>query len=368
MAVDGIAPAARVDALTQRKLHAKVVDSILNSRTYFARLMGRGVPFMGKTYDVTHKISTTGQGQFFVGLETLNSSASNTYVTTSFAHTAYTIPAVSIMLESFANAGEYGVINLDANKLEEARAEAVQDLGSAIYGTGTANKPLGLEAIVDDGTNNLTIGGVTRSTYGDQLDAYVLASGGTMTLAKLATVFDGASAAGLESEEPNILVTTKTVWSLYEQLLAPQVRADYAAVGYNALALRGEGISKVSDLKGAAGFTVLSYRGRPVLKDDACTSGVVYMLNERYFKWMGRTVVPDEYRGMIEKVTLGEPKTLEGVAAANEYMPSQFNGFFATPYMMIPNQAGMIARYYVIGQLVPTQIRRSGKLTGVTGV
>ncbi len=118
-----------------------------------------------------------------------------------------------------------------------------------------------MEAIVDDGTNATTIGGVTRATYGSQLNGYVLASGGTMTLAKLATVFDGASAAGLESEEPNIGVTTKTVWSLLEQLYSPQVRAEYASVGYNALALRGEGISKVADLKGAAGFTALSFRG-----------------------------------------------------------------------------------------------------------
>jgi len=32
------------------------------------------------------------------------------------------------------------------------------------------------------------------------------------------------------------------------------------------------------------------------------------------------------------------------------------------------NQAGMIGRFYVIGQMVGSQPRRQGKLTGITGV
>lgn len=365
MAYDGIQYSGRVDSTTERKLHAKVVDSILNSTTYFARLMGRGKPLVGKTYDVTHKISKTNQGQFFIGLETLNGSAVNTYITTSFAHTAYQIPAVSLMLESFANAGETGTINLDVNKLEEARAEACQDLGLAVYGTGISNKPLGLEAIVDDGTNIATIGGQTRATY-TQLNAHVTASGGTLTLAKMDTEHDAASAAGLESEEPNLLLTTKTIWTLYGQLLSPQLRNDYSALPIRADA--SSGIVAKQELKGTAGFTAVTYRGVPMIKDDACTSGVMYFLNERYLDWMGRTIVPDEYRGRIEKVDLGQPKTFEGVAGSPDYMPSSSSGFFTMPFQMIPNQAGMVARYFVIGQLIERQFRRNAKLTGITTV
>jgi hypothetical protein len=364
MAYDGIQYGARVDSTTERKLHAKVVDSILNSRTYFSRLVARGEPFVGKTYDVTHKISRTNQGQFFVGLEALNSSAFNTRIVTSFAHTAYSHPVPSIMAESFANAGATGTINLDLNILEEARAEMVQDLGSAVYGTGTANQPLGLEAIVDDATNVGTIGGQSRSTY-SQLNAYVLASGGTMTLAKLATVFDGASAAGLAGEEPNIGVTTKTVWALYEQLLSPQLRNNYGRLPVMA---DTADVVSTQEVSGTLGFSTVYFRGIPFIKDDGSTSGVLYLLNEKYIKWMGRMIVPDEYKDVLKKVELGTAKTFESVSGSKEYLPSEANGFYYTPYMLLPNQAGKIARYYVFGQVIPLSFRRHGKLTGVTGV
>jgi hypothetical protein len=368
MAYDGIQYGNRVDNFTERKLYAKVVDNVLNAPTYSARLMGRGKPFLGKTEDVTVDVTSDTQGEWFVGMETLNSSAVNTTVTLSYAHTAMTQPKVSVMTESFANAGQTGTIPLDTFKYEKAAAEASQKVGSAVYSTGSSNQCLGLEAIVDDATNVSTIGGQSRSTY-TVLKGTVTASGGTLTLAKLATLHDTISAAGLVSQEPNVSLTTKTVWSLYEQLLSPTVRASYSDVGYNAVAVRGDSLLRSkADLKGAAGFSALSYRGAPVLKDDFATSGVWYMLNENFYNWMGRTIVPDEYQGILEKVNLGTLKAYEGTGAEALSMPSEYNGWFYQKSMILPNQAGTIARFYVFAQNVAKGFRRSGKLTGVTGV
>jgi len=69
------------------------------------------------------------------------------------------------MLESFANDGPQQAINLDVYKMEEAQMEAIAKLGPAFYGTGSGNQPLGLGAIVDDGTAVGTIGGQSRTTY-----------------------------------------------------------------------------------------------------------------------------------------------------------------------------------------------------------
>lgn len=364
MAYDGIQFGNRVDHFTERKLNAKVVDNVLNSRTYFSRLQGMGKPFMGKTMDYTIKITDSGLGEFYTGLETLNTTASDTTIQLSYAHTAFQQPIVIPMLEAMANTGPEATIDMSMYKLEEAVAEAVQKLGTAGYGTGSGNQFLGLEIIVDDGQNGSTIGGQSRSTY-SALNATRTASGGTLTLAKMATLYDTISASGISSEEPNIIVTTKTIWSLYEQLLQPAVRATYNDIGYQQLAIRGDApVRSKADLKGAQGFTSLQYRGIPMIKDDACTSGVMYMLNENYFGWRGRTVVPDKYQGMIKKVDLGEPKTMEGVAAA----PSEHHGWFFQDFQMAPNQAGIIGRYHVIGQVCVSQPRRNGKLTGITSV
>lgn len=361
----GINPNARINPTTERKLYKKVVDNVLNSRTLMARMMGNGKPFNGKTFDIPVKITDSGLGEYFVGLETLSSAASDTLIELSFAHTAFAQPVVSIMLESFANSGPEQSIDLDVFKLEEAVAESVQSLGTAMYGTGAANQPLGLEAHVDDGTNTSTFGGQSKTTY-SALNSTVTASGGTLSLAKLATLESAISSAGIETEYPTIHVTTKTIWNLYESLLQPNVRAEYSSIGYPALALRGNGLARSrAELKGAAGFTALSYRGIPVIADEACTSGVWYMINERYLEWRGRTIVPSKYSGVLEKVSL-VGNTMEGVAAEIK-APSDAGWFFQKQQVM-PNQAGMIGRFYVIGQMVGSQPRRHGKLTGITGV
>jgi hypothetical protein len=62
---------------------------------------------------------------------------------------------------------------------------------------------------------------------------------------------------------------------------------------------------------------------------------------------------------------LGNRQTYEGVGAENP--PTDYGWFFQKRQVM-PNQAGMIGRFYVIGQLVGSQPRRHGKLTGVQGI
>ena len=364
MAYSGIQFTNRVDNFTERKLYAKVVDNILTGNTYAARVMGSAKEMIGKTFDYTVKITQAGGGEWITGLETLTTAAADTTVTLSYAHNAFTQPVVSVMLESFANAGPTGTIDIDSFKYEEAIAEAGQKIGDAVYSTGSANQMLGLGALVDDATNVATIGGQSRNTY-TNLKSTVTSFVAALTLAKLATLEDTVSAVGLDNEQPNINLMGKTVWSLYEQLLSPQVRADYVSVGYNKVALRGSDIVKPVELAGASGFTALSYRGKAAIKDDRASASTWFMLNERYQEFRGRTIVPLKYRGKIEKVDMSEFSTYEGVGKAE--MPSA-KGWFFMPNMMLPNQAGQIGRIFMIGQYMGSQFRRQGKGTNITTV
>ena len=369
MAYDGIQNTNRVTSTTTRQLYTKVVDQVLNSAVYFSRLCGQGEPFEGSTMDVSYDVTADTQGQFFTGLETLNSSAVNTTATGSYAHTAYTQPAVSIMLESFANVGTLGIINLDTYKYEKAAAQALQTLGSAIYGTGAANQPLGLTAIIDDSTNVATIGGLSRSTYPVLESTLVAYASGKLTLATMATQYDDAIASGMAEETPNIGLTTKSIWSLYEQLLTPNVRAMYDEVGYDRVMLRGKfGERSSAELRNAAGFNALSYRDMHIIRDDQATAQMLWMINEDYLHWHGRTEVPAEYKDVLEKVSFGTLEAYEGTGAMTLDVPSEFNGWFYQNPLLIPDQAGRIARFYVIGQTIPLSFRRHSKGTGITGV
>lgn len=368
-AYDGIQFNNRVDNFGNRALYHKVVDQVLNSPTYYSRLISQGEPFEGKTQDVTYDVTSDTSGQFFTGLETLNSTATNTTVTGSYAQTAFTQPVVSIMLESFANVGSLGIINLDTFKYEKAAAQALQALGSSIYGTGNAGQPLGLTAIIDDSTNVGTIGGLSRSTY-SQLDATLTAySGGKLTLATMATQYDSAIASGLAQETPNVGVTTKAIWSNYETLLTPNVRAMYDEVGYDRVRLRGKfGERSSAELKNAAGFNALSFRDMHIMRDDFATAQMLWFINEDYIAWHGRKEVPEEYEDVLEKVDFGEPEAYEGTAALTLDLPSEYNGWYYQKPLTIPDQAGRIARFYVIGQTIPHSFRRHAKGTGITGV
>lgn len=364
MAYDGIQYGSNVDNFNERKLHAKVVDQIQNAPTFYSRIQSKGQPMEGKTMDWTVDVVADTQGEFFVGLETLNSSYVQTTIPLSYAHTAFTQPKVGKMLDDFANVGATATINLDVFKYEKAAAEAIQRLGSAIYADGTSNRPNGLGIIVLDSG---TIGGQSRSTY-SQLNATVTASSGTLTLAKMATLDDNTRAASLLQSTTNIGVTTKTVWSLYEQLLVPNVRQDYASYGPPKLGIRAMTATRGDRADNGAGFMAIEHRGKPIIADDFCTSGVLFYLNEDSFGWVARSMVPDKYKTMVEKVNLGTMAAYEGVGAQSLDMPSEYNGWFYQKDMVLPNQAGTIGRFYVIGQFATWEPRRNGKLTGITSV
>jgi len=361
MPVDGIQNTQRVDGTTERKLYAKVVDQVLNSRSYYSRLMGKAKKFpSGKSSDITMKVTNSERFQWITALENIDFAAADTTITSEYRHAAGVQPNVSIMLESFANVGAAGTIDVDDFNYEDAAQEAVQEIGSVIYSSlGASNQPLGLEAIVDDGTLLDTIGGNSRGTY-SVLDA-TRTTWGTMTLAKLDTLHDAISAAGVNTSEPTIHNTTQAAWSLFGQLISPQLRNNY-----NILPIRGDESMSRGDMQGKIGLTSVEYRGRPVIKDDACTSGVWYMLNENTYDWQGRTTVPSKYKGKINKVNLGTAKVTEGVGA--DSLPSEYNGWFYKPLEMMPDQLGMAGFFVIIGQMVPKSFRHNGKGIAITGI
>lgn len=370
---DGIQNTSRVDVLGNPKLYTKVVDNVLLSPTVMTRLMFGGVPFEGKVQDVDYDVVSDTSGQWVTGLEELNLTATSTVVRASFAHTAFTQEQVSILLESFANAGSLNVVSIDKFKFEKAAAQVVQAMGAAVYGYGSANQMLGLEAIVDNGTNNSTIGGVSRSTYAT-LDGYVATvTANKLTLALLDTIHDNVRAAGLTQEKPNVAYTTKAIWSLYGQLLQPYIRASYRDVGYDKLRNNDKwGQRNNPELRGSIGFDGLSYRTLTIVDDDFAntnSNNPLYMVNEDYVKWHGRSETPDEYKDTHEHVDFGDNTTYEGTGAmAAEAMPSTSHGFFYQKPQPMPTQGGKHARFWAIGNLIAHSYRRNGKATGLTTI
>lgn len=356
---EGIQHGNRVDNFSTSRKAAVVIDQVLKVPTLGNYFMRNGKPFSSPTLLRTVKISRTNLTQAYIGLEQLNSSASDTTIQLEFAHNAITHPAVKVLLEHFANEGKGEDINLGDFIDQEAVAELAYDLGGYFYGTGTGNTPLGLEALIDDSTNTSTYGGQARATYSG-LNSTVTPSGGAVTLAKMATLHSTVSDAST-NQSTDLMVSDFTRWDLFEQLLTPTSRNTYTYTMQGGMIRNDTGMKEGN--AGRLGFVALTYRGIPYIKDKLATSGVLYFLNTNYLDWYGRTTVPSDFKGDFETISMGKSSALDATST-----PPKTYGWFHQKEQMMPTQAGRLGRFHVIGQLAGFQPRRQGKLTGINTV
>ena len=100
--------------------------------------------------------------------------------------------------------------------------------------------------------------------------------------------------------------------------------------------------------------------GREGIEQDLVPCIGSYVQIEIYLRIEGERATFLEYRGKLEKVNLGSMDAFESVGGAEA--PSEFNGFFYQTPQMMPDQAGTIGRFYVIGQFCTKNPRLDGQL------
>lgn len=352
----------KVQSITQETLIPKVVDNVLNSNVLTARILGNAKE--GKGYDVRKpmKYKNSGTAVSFAGLDTFSAAQLNTKVKMIFDMRAVRIPLAIAGMDEVANVSSPVSVSLVTESLEEIEQELADYIGSLIYGDGTGNSNkdyVGLGAIIDDGTSIGTIGSLSRTTY-PVLNATKTASGGTVSLVKMATLTDAVSS-GSAKYHTNLYVGSKAVWSFYEQLLTPTVRENYQMTGMPSIGVSG-GMSQGTGFQGMQGFVALSFRGVPFAKDEKSVTGNLYALNEDFLDFYGWDASGvDGYN----KVNLGST-LIDGVYT--EGPMSSFHGFNWSGLRSSLNQFGKIGELNQLGNLTSWAPRRQGVLTGITGI
>lgn len=339
--------ANRVTTTTNTILLPKVVDTVLDSNVFATRMLANAQRWTGEKIRKSIKVSKNTLGGSFDGFDVFSTSAVDTRQNLEFESRFYEIPVVLPLTEISKNKADntQGVIDLMAIEMASSAEDMADDIGTLFYGDGTGNSGkdfLGLEAIVDDGTNAATYGGLSRTTF-PTLKSTVTASGGTLTLAKMATLYTDITSG---SVKPTTGYTTETIFNLYEQLLQPQER-----IPKDVSILRG------AKMSGATGFTSLFYKGFPVVPDEKATSGVMYFLNEDFLEWRALPVA------RTQPVNFSV-KDIEG----NDYTEVKGLGFSWSGWIQPTNQASIIGHVYLGGELWSSNPKRHGKLTGVTTV
>lgn len=340
----------RVTTTTQSKLVPKVVDIVLNSNVLATRVLTKASRFNGERMKFPVKYAKNTTGQSFSGFDTFSTSATDNRVNMEFVPKFYQMTVSLPLDELSANATEEKVLDLAAIEMQSTAQDMADDIGTLFYGTGAGKDFLGLEAIVDDGTNASTYGTLSRTTY-TGLKSTVTASSGTLSLAKMSTLYNAITSG---AQKPTLGLCSETIFSLYEQLLQPQER-----IAKDVAMMKSEGnMGKVgTGMVGGTGFTGLFYKGFPILADEKATSGVLYFVNEDFLDWYALPVAmttPVKYRS----------QDIEG----NDYSSVTGLGFSWSDWVKPTNSASIVGHIYLGGELISTNPKRHGKLTGITSV
>lgn len=338
-----MASGQRLLTTTQDKLAPKVIDTVLNSNVLFTRIVNAAKRWRGETMKFPIKYEKNTTGTSFAGFDTFSTAATNNRVNLAYNAKFYQITVALPLDELSINATQEKVIDLATVEMKSSADDMADDLGTIFYSDGTGNSskdPLGLAAIVDDGNSVANIGGLARATY-STLASTVTASGGTLTLAKMATLYNDITSG---SQKPSIHTSDQSVFSLYEQLLQPQERIN-------------KNVGMVKGLTGGTGFTGLDYKGVTLLADEKATAQTLFMMNESYLDWYGLT--------MAEASAIKfKSQSIEG----NDYSNVMGLGFSWSDWVKPSNAATLIGHIYFGGELITDNPKRHAKLTGISSV
>ncbi len=340
-----------VQDLTNSQIAPKIVDGILSGNIAAFRFIGNGKKFRGHNHPTELKYQKTTLGGSYSGMGNFSTSVEANTVKMTSEPKSYAQPVTVENLTLAVNKND-GIIDYLKYRMESAKEDMIDNLGTIFYGSGAGNDFDGLAKIVDNGAVSATYRGLTRASY-DALDAYVSTSVGTLTLDHLAALDDGTN---IGKHETTIWLTTKANFSIIERLLFPTTTSSYNAQSGNKYLTRRGFVQGKEGLQGHLGFRALAYRGKPIVADDKCTSGYLYALNEDFLYWAGLTH-PEH-----GTVALGE-STIVGM---NE-MPSANHGIAWTGLKEPINADGETGQFLLYGQLICDSPRHQGVLQGISG-
>mgnify|MGYP001558226078 CR=1 FL=1 len=335
---------ARVTTTTREKILPYLVDTVLNSNVFATRMLGKAKKWSGSDQQFPIKVSKNSTGTSFSGFDTLSTTATNNRVLLTYDPKFYQITVALPLDEISANNTEDKILDLVGTEVLTAAHDMADDIGTLFYSDGTGNSSkdfLGLGAIVDDGTTVATIGGQSRSTY-TTLQSTVTASGGTLTLARMQTLYSAVSSG---SQRPTLGLCPEAVFDLYEQLLNPQER-----IVKDVPMMKG-------GLVGGTGFTGLHFRGFPIIADEKATAQTLFFINEDFINWYALPLA------MTEAVPF---KNVD--VRGNDYSSVKGLGFSFSGWIKPSNQAAIVGHIYLGGELTTDNPKRQGRLTGITGV
>lgn len=344
-----------VTSVTRETIIPKVYDNILTGNVAVMRLYGNAAMWRsGYRLDVPIKTTKSTLGGVVGVADRLSTERQSTRVKLQFEPKMITKPVVIADIEATLNKGDEKVLELVAVESESMSQDLLDDLADQLYtGTGSGNAFDSLLNAADDGTNFTSYGAQSLRSGTGALDGYLATSIGTLALSDMSTAYNNVKVGGLR---PTMSLCNETVWTAYEGLLQPTVRAGYQVNGLPQVT-RSSTVQSANALRGEIGFDSLYYRGTPVVSDEKSPAQKMWWINENYFKFYAVNITEEGY----EQLQLSSEK-IDGPVQG-----PLGRGFNFRVFMAPVDQLAKVAHVVVAGNFVCTMPRTAGQLQGITG-
>ena len=346
-----------VTTTTRTMIVPKVFDTVTNGTPGLMVFLQKAKDWRtGTKYEFAIKYQDTTNGGNTGIADKLDTDRQNVRVQASFEPKMTTKPVVVANIETTLNQGDEQIVDLLDTEYDSQAQGLMNDMGANLYtGNGTGNEWDSLANAADDATNYATYGGLSRSTY-SSWNGYYLASAGALTLAKLATAHDAVT---VGVDEPDKIFTTKAIWSTYESLLTPIVKANYSTSGFPRMNAFGDAANN-KGLGGDQGFVYLSYRGTAFIKDEQIPSGELFLVNSKTFGMKGisikaKNISTVNFRQTSDAVPSGVPGNV----------PST-RGFNFREMMSPVDQLTEVGHLIYAGNFISENCRLQGHMVGAS--
>lgn len=346
-----------VTTTTRDFILPKVFDTVTNGTPGLMTFLSKPKEWTsGTSYKFAIKFQDTTNGGNMGIADRLDTDRQNVRVQAEFFLKAANKPVVVAIAETTANMGDEQIVNLLDTEFDSQAQSLMNVMGQNLFtGNGVGNDWDSLLNCASDATLFASYGNLARATY-PSFSGYYLASTGALTLAKLATA-DDATTVGVDS--PDMAFTTKAIWSTYESLLTPAVRANFSTSGYPRMNAWG-GVPSTPTLGAGQGFVYLSFRGTPIAKDEQVPSGRFHLVNSKAFGFVGfnyqdESIVSANFKQTSDATPSGVPGNVKSTRG------------FQFRKMMSPNdQLTKVGYLIYAGNFVGTNPRLTGTLNGAS--
>lgn len=310
----------------------------------------------GTSYKFAIKYQDTTNGGVMGIADKLDTDRQNVRVFAEFNLKAMNKPVVVATAEVTANMGDERIVDLLSTEFDSQAQSLMNVMAQQLWtGNGSGNQWDSANNAASDSTLFASYGGLSRSTY-TAWNGYYLASAGALTLAKMATAYDAVT---IGTDQPDFICTTKALWSTYESLLNPTVRANFSVTGYPRMNAWG-GVPNNAGNGGDQGFVYLSFRGTALTKDEQVPSGKMFLMNTKNFGFVGfnyddENMMTANFRKTSDAVPTGVPGNVKST-----------RGFQFRKMMSPVDQLTQVGYLIYAGNYIATQSRLQGQMAGLS--